>query len=174
VRIWDITTDVGVASFVCLVIGNDGDDADPEFGSGCHPVRHIALLRALTEAGQARNTYIAGARDDYSPHLYSAAARNRRRALCQRLLASSEPQRVFAHVPSFESPSIEGDVQWLLGRLRAAGIDQVVAVDLTREAIGVPVARVIVPGLEGAMGDEEGDYAPGPRARCHLAGQAAA
>jgi ribosomal protein S12 methylthiotransferase accessory factor YcaO len=37
--------------------------------------------------------------------------------------------------------------------------------DLTREAIGIPVARVIVPGLEGMMEDEDGDYVPGPRAR---------
>ena len=165
VRIWDTTTDVGIASFVCLLLGRDDDDADPEFGAGSHPVRQIALLRALTEAGQARNTYIAGARDDYLPHLYSPPARARRQAYFQRLLASGEPTRAFAHVPSFESSSIEGDLRWMLARLRAAGIVQAVAVDLTREAIGVPVARVIVPGLEGAMSDEDGDYAPGLRAR---------
>ena len=172
VRIWDTTTDAGIASFVCLVMGGDGDDADPEFGAGCHTTRHVALLRALTEAGQARNTYIAGARDDYFSHLYSPAWRARRQALCRRLLASSEPQRAFAHVPSFESPSIEGDVRWMLARLRTAGIGQVAAVDLTREAIGVPVARVIVPGLEGIMDDEIGDYAPGLRARRCLKGAA--
>lgn len=171
-RIWDTTTDVGIASFVCLLMGRDGDDADPEFGAGCHPARHIALLRALTEAGQARNTFIAGARDDYFSHLYSPAWRARRHALCRRLLASSEPPRLFSHAPTFESPSIEGDLRWMLARLRAAGIDQVVAVDLTRESIGVPVARVIVPGLEGVMDEDEGDYAPGPRARRCLQGAA--
>jgi ribosomal protein S12 methylthiotransferase accessory factor len=56
-------------------------------------------------------------------------------------------------------------MRWMLARLRAAGIHQVIAVDLTREAIGIPVARVIVPGLEGMMEDEDGDYLPGPRAR---------
>ena len=164
VRIWDTTTDVGIASFVCLLMGRDGDDADPEFGSGCHPARHIALLRALTEAGQARNTYIAGARDDYFPHLYSPAARARRRTSCHGLFAPLALQREFADVPSFESPSIEGDLHWMLARLRAAGIDQAIAVDLTRESVGVPVARVIVPGLEGAISGAEGDYAPGLRA----------
>mgnify|MGYP003900427821 CR=1 FL=1 len=53
----------------------------------------------------------------------------------------------------------------MLARLRAVGIDEVVTVDLTREAIGVAVARVIVPGLEGVMNDGDDDYAPGPRAR---------
>ena len=68
-------------------------------------------------------------------------------------------------MPSFESPSLDGDLRWLLARLRAAGIEQVIAVDLSREAIGVPVMRVVVPGLEGMMEDAEGDYMPGPRAR---------
>lgn len=165
VRIWDTTTDVGVASFVCLLMGTHEDDADPEFGSGCHPAREIALLRALTEAGQARTTYIAAARDDYFSHLYSPAWRSRRRALCGRFLTAAQPQRAFVHAPRFASSSIEDDLRWMLARLRAAGIDQAIAVNLTRDAIGVPVARIIVPGLEGPMEEDEGDYAPGPRAR---------
>ena len=168
VGIWDATTDVGIASFVCLLVGRDGDDADPEFGSGCHPAREIALLRALTEAAQARNTYIAGARDDYFSHLYTPAYRARRKALCDRLLAGDEPGRAFTQVPTFQSPSVEADLRWMHARLRAAGIDQIVAVDLTRDAIGVPVARVLVPGLEGVMDDAEGEYAPGLRARRRL------
>lgn len=167
-RIWETTTDLGIASFVCLLIGRSGDDADPEFGAGCHPVRHVALLRALTEAAQARNTYIAGARDDYPADAYTSAYRRRRRVLCQGLIDASNPGRSFAHVPSFESPSMEGDLRWMLARLRSAGIDQAVVVDLSREALGVPVVRVIVPGLEGPMEDGEGDYMPGPRARRHL------
>jgi ribosomal protein S12 methylthiotransferase accessory factor len=155
-RIWDTTSDVGIASFVCLLMGPEGDNADPELGAGCHPARHIALARALTEAAQARTTYIAGARDDYSAHLYSAPERARRRAACARLLDSPARPRAFAEVPSFESPSIESDLQWVLARLRAAGIEQAVAVDLTREAIGVPVVRVIVPGLEGMPEEEHG------------------
>ena len=165
VRIWDATSDVGIATFICLVAGSAADDADPEFGSGCHPMRQVALLRAVTEAAQARNTYIAGARDDYFSHLYNPARRAARRAMCERLLSCREPSRAFAHVPSFESPSVEADVRWMLARLRGAGIDQIAAVDLTREAVGVPVVRVIVPGLEGVADAGEGEYAPGSRAR---------
>jgi len=172
VRVWDTTTDVGISNFVCLLLGRDGDDADPEFGAGCHPARQIALLRALTEAAQARNTFIAGARDDYFPHLYSPSSRARRQAYFRRLLTTSGSPCTFAHVPTFESSLIADDLRWVLARLRAAGIGQAVAVDLTRETIGVPVARVIVPGLEGAMSDEDGDYAPGPRARRCLQGAA--
>jgi ribosomal protein S12 methylthiotransferase accessory factor len=168
VRVWDITTDVGIASFVCIVMGDHVSDVDPEYGSGSHPVRSIALLRALTEAAQARNTYINGARDDYLPDWYSHAARSLRRQHFERFLAPAAPQRAFAHVPSFESSSIEADLRWMLARLRSAGIQQVAVVNLTREALGIPVVRVIVPGLEGAMGHVADDYAPGVRARRYL------
>ena len=166
VRMWEVTTDVGIPAFVCLLAGRDGDeDADPEFGSGCHPARHIALLRALVEAAQARNTYIAAARDDYFAHLYAPAHRLDRQEYCRHLLALAKPSHAFSHVAQHESPTIEGDLRWMLARLRAAGIDEVIAVDLTRDAIGIPVARVVVPGLEGLMDEADGDYAPGERAR---------
>jgi ribosomal protein S12 methylthiotransferase accessory factor len=165
VGVWDTTTDLGIASFVCLLMGRGEDNADPEFGAGCHPVRAVALLRALTEAAQARNTYIAGARDDYPAHAYQSAYRRRRMQYCRQLLDSPAPRRAFAHVPSFDSQSSQADVDWMTARLRTAGIDQVVAVDLTRNAIGIAVARVIVPGLEGPMEESDGDYSPGARAR---------
>jgi YcaO-like protein with predicted kinase domain len=67
VAAWETTTDVGIAAFVCLIVGRQDESADPELGAGCHPVREVALLRALTEAAQARMTYITGARDDFAP-----------------------------------------------------------------------------------------------------------
>ena len=70
VRIWDITSDIGVACFQCLIVDPDSKAADPEFGAGCHPRREVALCRALTEAAQARTTYIIGARDDLFSELY--------------------------------------------------------------------------------------------------------
>jgi ribosomal protein S12 methylthiotransferase accessory factor YcaO len=51
----------------------------------------------------------------------------------------------------------------MLARLRAAGLDRVITVDLTRPEFRVPVLRVVVPGLE-ALCLEPG-YAPGERAR---------
>jgi ribosomal protein S12 methylthiotransferase accessory factor len=51
----------------------------------------------------------------------------------------------------------------MLGRLRAVGIDQVLAVDLGREALGIPVVRIVVPGLEGPN-DGSPAYTPGARA----------
>jgi YcaO-like protein with predicted kinase domain len=165
VRVWDATSDVGVATFYCLLVGNQAALADPEFGSGCHPDRRVALLRALTEAAQSRTTYIAGARDDFFPDLYDEKVRSRRLSACRALLAAGAPRRSFLVVPSLESTTIAHDVDWMMGRLAKAGMDQVVVVDLTKPEFGIPVVRIIVPGLEGPDKGPQSDYVPGARAR---------
>jgi YcaO-like protein with predicted kinase domain len=165
VMAWDATSDVGVASFYCLLVGRQTRFADPEFGSGCHPSRAIALSRALTEAAQARTTYIAGSRDDFLPALYSGAARERRLRDCRGLLASSAPARAFQDVPAFEADDIAADVDWMLRQLASAGMAQALVVDLTIAKYGLPVVRVVVPGLEGPDKGPHSDYVPGARAR---------
>jgi YcaO-like protein with predicted kinase domain len=165
VMAWDVTSDVGVAVFYCLLIGRQTAFADPEFGSGCHPSRAIALARALTEAAQARTTYIAGSRDDFLPELYAGAARERRLGHCRALLASRAPARAFQDVPSFEADDIATDVDWMLRQLASAGMTQALVVDLTIAKYGLPIVRVVVPGLEGPDKGPGSDYVPGPRAR---------
>ena len=59
---------------MCLVIGTDRDDADPDRGR-VHARPAMAILRALLEALQARLTFIAGSRDDMGGALYEAAPR---------------------------------------------------------------------------------------------------
>jgi ribosomal protein S12 methylthiotransferase accessory factor len=72
----------------------------------------------------------------------------------------------FCDIPNWESDTLDEDVAWELDRLRSAGIDRVVVVDLTKPEFGIPVVRVIIPGLEGSM--ESPAYAPGARARRQL------
>jgi YcaO-like protein with predicted kinase domain len=165
VRVWDVTSDVGVACFFCLLMGKDNDDIEPEFGCGCHPARQVALLRALTEAAQARTTYIAGSRDDFSQEIYSESARARRTRACRELVRRGCPGQRFQDAPTFESDTIGADLAWSLERLRAVGVDQAVVVDLTLEQFQIPVVRVVIPGLEGVYKGSHSDYAPGPRAR---------
>ena len=170
VRVWDVTSDVGIPCFLCLVMGRRSDETEPEFGSGCHPARQVALMRALTEAAQARTTYIAGSRDDFDPEIYSDAARARRTRACRQLLERREPEQSFAGVPTFESDTLWDDIAWSLDRLRDVGVDQVAVVDLTMERFGIPVARVVIPGLEGVYKGEHSDYVPGARALAILRG----
>ena len=165
VMVWDATSDVGVATFYCLLVGQQTGFADPEYGSGCHPSRAIALSRALTEAAQARTTYIAGSRDDFVPELYAGSVRERRLRDCRALLASRAPARAFRDVPSFEADDIAADVDWMLRQLARAGMAQALVVDLTIAEYGLPVVRVVVPGLEGPDKGPGSDYVPGARAR---------
>jgi ribosomal protein S12 methylthiotransferase accessory factor len=165
VRVWETTSDVGVASFCCLVTETGAEFVDPEYGNGCHPTREIALLRALTEAAQSRVTCISGTRDDLPVDGWESSYRRRRLGrLNGDLDTSTRPSVSFDSVPSFSAPSLAGDLDWLLARLRAVGIDQVIAVNLTKEGLGIPVVRIVVPGLEGPN-DEGSDYVPGQRAR---------
>jgi ribosomal protein S12 methylthiotransferase accessory factor len=79
--------------------------------------------------------------------------------------------RSFRAAPDFDSDSLDGDVDWELNRLRDAGIQQVIAIDLTKDVFKIPVVRVIIPGLEGPAGLP--GYVPGTRARSLAAAHSA-
>jgi ribosomal protein S12 methylthiotransferase accessory factor len=166
VRLWDVTTNLGLAVFICDI--RDLSGGDPRqlrrfHGAGCHPDRTIALARALTEAAQARLTYIAGVRDDLLPGEYEEPPTAELvDALLDALCAESKPHS-FRDVPSFAADDLREDLRWELERVRAAGTHRVVAVDLTRPDFGVPVVRVAIPGLEGDI--RHPHYTPGLRAR---------
>src|SRR5262249_12359734 len=147
VTLWDATSDVGVATFYCLIIGRDDRAACPEVGAGSHPVREIALLRALTEAAQVRTTYIAGSRDDLRLEEYEPERTADRVRSCRVIARRHASSRAFGSVPTHVAEAFDDDVEWLLRRLLAVGIGEVVAVDLTQERFGIPVFRVVIPGL---------------------------
>jgi YcaO-like protein with predicted kinase domain len=151
--IWDMTTDIGIPAFSC-VIAERGQHPRLKHGSegmGCHPDRGIALLRALTEAAQGRLATISGVRDEPTLLGRSPAAEPGEPGVDEASLAG-EATGDFTAVPVFRGGSFDEDVAWELTALRSAGISQVVAVDLTREEFGIPVVRVVVPGLEGPAG----------------------
>jgi ribosomal protein S12 methylthiotransferase accessory factor len=163
VAAWETTTDVAVPSFYCLIVDHRGDVAHPGEGAGCHPAKEVALLRALTEAAQVRMTYITGARDDLHPDEYAQPALFEKVSKARALMRAIGPPRDFGAIPSRHAATFRDDLAWMLDRLRATGIRQAVAVDLTKPVLGLPVVRVVVPGLEGS--DHGDGHVPGPRAR---------
>jgi YcaO-like protein with predicted kinase domain len=163
VAAWDTTTDVGIASFYCLITDRRHDKAHSGAGAGAHPASAVALLRALTEAIQVRTTYITGSRDDLRPDEFTPPAIEQKLRRAAMLINHCGSQRDFSDVPTYESGTFAEDLAWMLDRLRRVGIEEVLAVDLTRPGLGVAVARVVIPGLEGL--DDHGHYVPGPRAR---------
>jgi YcaO-like protein with predicted kinase domain len=165
-RVWNVTTDIGIAAFLCEI--RDLSPGDPQrlrrfHGSGCHADRTVALSRALTEAAQTRLTYIAGIRDDLSPSEYrEAPGAEIGDALLDALARETAPVR-FGAVPSFAADDLTEDLRWALGRLAEVGLERVVAVDLTRPEFAIPVVRLVIPGLE--WDPHHPNYRPGRRAR---------
>ena len=171
VAVWDITSDVGIPAFVCQIVDRSVDPLRALYacgGMGCHPRRQIALLRALTEAAQERVALIAGTRDDLFRTGYERA-RSLDVLRGQRAAMREPAVRDFRSGPNWEAETFDADVAWELERLRSIGIEQVVAVDLTRPDFRVPVVHVTIPGLEGASWLDE--YSPGPRARAWSGGR---
>jgi ribosomal protein S12 methylthiotransferase accessory factor len=170
--IWDITSDVGIASFLCVIVDRAANSFRQLYaasGSGCHPAREIALLRAITEAAQCRLTFISGARDDADRDFFERARRPSHVAEVRRQIqAAPEGTRSYADIPTCHHGAFLDDVAWEVECLRAAGLTEIVAVDLTKPEFNVPVMRVVVPGLE-SLHNAPG-FLPGARAREVLSG----
>jgi len=135
----------------------------PTAGMGCHPVRAVAMLRALTEAAQSRLTAIAGSRDDLPRSDYDRYRNPDLLAANRKLLAETRGRRNANEGANFESEYFEHDVHWLMDRLRAVRIERVAVINLTKPEFGIPVVRVVIPGLEGVSLLPE--YVPGRRAQ---------
>jgi YcaO-like protein with predicted kinase domain len=172
VAVWDITSDIEIAAFACLIVPKE-DKAmwHPAVASGygCHPAREVALLRALTEAAQVRLTVISGLRDDFGIEEYEQLLDPDVVRAIRHRISASRPTRRFRDVPTWVGETFEEDVDWELKCIRKAGIRRVVVVDLTKSIFGLPVVRVIVPGLEPMP---EPGYLPGRRARAAIQGKA--
>ncbi|HEY5959321.1 MAG TPA: YcaO-like family protein [Polyangiaceae bacterium] len=162
--VWDVTSDVGIPAYRCVILERDPCPlrrVGPAEGMGCHPVREVALLRALTEAAQARLTLVAGSRDDNGRGRYSEFGSRQLLERARERLAEHGTRR-FDATPSYVNHTLEQDVGLILERLRAVGLSQAVVVDLTKPEFGIPVVRVVVPGLE-TYHHVQG-YVPGERA----------
>ncbi|MEI9938407.1 MAG: YcaO-like family protein [Pseudomonadota bacterium] len=162
VAVWDMTSDVGVAAFRCIIMDREANPFRPlpaVEGFGCHLLPEAALSRALTEAAQARLTLITGSRDDNLPHVYQVDEKELDRS---RKGILAQGKRSFQTAPRYENETLEADLDTILQNLKRAGLDEAIAVDLTKPAIKIPVVRIVVPGLEpyhGVGGGRGGERA---------------
>jgi ribosomal protein S12 methylthiotransferase accessory factor len=169
VAVWDITSDIPIATFACFIVPRDESlmwHCMVSTGYGCHPARDVALLRALTEAAQSRLTVISGARDDFRHDDYDQWLDLDLFRSTQRQMMSLARTRRFRDVPDWDGETFEDDVEWELKCIKKAGIRSVVVIDLTKPEFALPVVRVIVPGLEPAL---QPGYVPGRRGQFILA-----
>jgi YcaO-like protein with predicted kinase domain len=163
--IMDCSLDLGVPVYMADLYDRALTHHAISRGYGAHLDPEIAMLRALTEAAQSRLVYIAGTRDDLCKD--ELAALRRESSMADRVTSLSEVSETVdaRDVVSQATDTFEGDIRFLLDRLRRTGHNQVIVFDLTPEGCEVAVLRVIVPGLEGYMFEY---YSPGPRARAFV------
>jgi YcaO-like protein with predicted kinase domain len=151
--VWDITSDVGVPAFGAAIMEDPREPAWRALGLyqgfGCHLDANVALARALSEAIQTRVTYISGSRDDFFPHDYARTTDEELLLQIWDEVMATPGERVdFAPLAARARAGLtfEDDLRTLLARLQDAKVKQVVAVDLSRPDLGVPVVKLLVPG----------------------------
>lgn len=119
-------------------------------GWGTHVDAAVAAGRAVTEAVQSRVTMVHGAREDalakpvfrHASEVWTSKAFQFFRALeadtrWEALPAAAAAERI----------DLDATLALLLRQLAAAGVPRVLRADLSRAEIGVPVVRVLAPGL---------------------------
>ena len=144
VQLRNLTSPIGIPTIECTIAEPLGLPIvmNAHGGCGTHPDARIALSRALTEAAQSRLTCIQGGREDL-PDFASA-----RGAPPAETLYGGGHTISFDDIASYRHASVNEDVEFIIERMRQAGLDQVVVFDITREEVGIPVVRVIVPRTE--------------------------
>jgi ribosomal protein S12 methylthiotransferase accessory factor len=150
----DITQkDIGIPTFVASSI--EWITKDYGYfakGYGTHLDSRIALIRAITELSQTRAVNIQGARDDLKKVQYRENDEIYKRKW--EFMASSSnhtnnnKNKPFSEIKTFVKKDILDDIKIILNRLKKAGLKRVIVVDLTNPNVGIPVVRIIVPGLE--------------------------
>ena len=163
VTLRDITSDIGIPTIAA--VADDVELKDPRLlmiGMGTHTNAEIAMIRALSEVAQSRATQIHGAREDATlARIREMMGYDGVKRMNAYWFAGDEYESA-KDVPSCSTDDFKKDIEYIITRLQAAGIEHVIVCDLTDPEIGVPVVRVVVPGLECFTIDNE---RRGPRCR---------
>lgn len=157
VHLKDLTSDIGITT-----IGAAADDVrskDPELltiGVGTHLNPEVAAVRALTELAQSRTTHKHGVKvNSKLQKSNQSLGYDRIKALNRMWYSPSENVIALSEMERLDTPYVLDDIEITLDRLTSIGVDKVIVVDLTRPEIGVPVVRMIIPGLEVYTMDPE-------------------
>ena len=144
-RLWvlDITSDLGIPTYVAIMHWMQNGHENIEFGSGAHFSRRVALLRSLTELTQFMSIGMMGGASGEKPTL--DGVKPLRLQDYPFLIPSDNP--IVPPAPSLEvHDNTRDQVNACVEIATRAGYDFLV-LDQTRPDVEVPVVRVLVPGL---------------------------
>ncbi|WP_104400244.1 YcaO-like family protein [Vibrio penaeicida] len=152
IGVWDVTSNIGTPTFFCMIINEHENQYRPLYaisGSGTHPDKHVAIMRAITEAIQSRLTLISGSRDDISLNKYESRQQLEKQRYIRDEIMSAPSYINFDTIDSWDNDTLEEDLVLLCAQLEQQALPNPIAVDLTKPEFEIPVVRVIAPGLEG-------------------------
>jgi ribosomal protein S12 methylthiotransferase accessory factor len=149
--LFDLAVDTRLPVCGCTIVDREATSRWrllPHFsGYGCHLSPAIALSRAITEAVQSRVTYISGSRDDITAEEYRRGAHVDDLDSYRKLAGDGEGEVDFGDLQDHSTECFAQDIQVVLRALSAVGVEQVIAVDLRRDDLGVPVVKLVAPRL---------------------------
>jgi oxazoline/thiazoline synthase len=149
-RLWllDVTSDLGIPSFITIAHWTENAQEFVEFGSGAHFDARIAVLRAMTELNQFLSIGLMGARSQTPSSQASDHGGPPRFRLQDHPYLTPNGAAVVRPDPGSKFGTLDTceQVGACVNVAARAGFDFLV-LDQTRPDIEVPVARVIVPGL---------------------------
>ncbi len=147
----DVTSDIGIPAFVALSRRPDAETEDIIYGAGAHADPRIAALRAVCELNQCLTWLPRPGKGDGRPMIDDPVAlrwwKTARLADCSWLApAEDRPSSAASHYPGIETADTREDVEHCRALVETRGMEFLV-LDQTRPDIGMPVARVVVPGM---------------------------
>ena len=145
-RLWalDVTSDLGIPTFVAVTHWMQNGRENIEFGSGAHFDARIALLRALTELNQFLSLGLMGGGTGEKSSLDGATPLRLKDH--PYLTPNGNPPVEPEYGSKFGHLDTREQVKACVSLAQRAGLDFLV-LDQTRPDIEAPVVRVIVPGL---------------------------
>ncbi|WP_426421180.1 TOMM precursor leader peptide-binding protein [Bradyrhizobium genosp. A] len=144
-RLWvlDITSDLGIPSYVAIMHWMQNGHENIEFGSGSHFDRRIALLRSLTELTQFMSIGMMGGGSGEKPSLDGVTPLR----LDDYPFLIPDDNPLLPPAPGLRvHDNTRAQVNACVEIAVRAGYDLLV-LDQTRPDVEVPVVRVLVPGL---------------------------
>ncbi len=146
----DVTNDLGIPVFVALSRRTDSVAEDIIYGSGAHPDPHIAASRAVCEMNQVLALVPRPGGDSRygldNPVCVRWWTGNRVAENPFLTPAPGAPLRGASEYTVPETTDARDDIEHCRAQVEAAGMEFLV-LDQIRPDIGMPVARVTVPGL---------------------------
>ncbi len=139
----DATGDFGIPVFVSVSRRTGADTEDILYGAGAHPDPHIAALRAVCELNQCLQWVTGALNDPPTRQWWQTGKLADHRWLAP---AGDRAPRGRADYPVPDTTDTRDDLQHCRALVEARGMEFLV-LDQTRPDIGMPVARVIVPGM---------------------------